>query len=76
MTLGHKLKALNAYEKLKGVDETNYSESWAQGLDDMNSSRLWMTWATSSHELEALDVMNNLELWIIWTTQDPVSTGL
>ena len=41
----------------------NYSESWAQGLDAMNSLGLWMTWATPGRDLKALDVMNNLELY-------------
>ena len=36
-----------------------------RALDVMNSSRLWMIYATLGHEIKVVDALNGSTLWVI-----------
>ena len=43
-----------------------WKDEWFQVMSPMNNLRLWMTWTTLGHELNALNVLNNSRLWLTW----------
>ena len=56
------------YEQLKVVIYLKEYGLWAQALNALNSSRLYLIWTILGRELKNLDGLNNFGLWMTWMT--------
>ena len=66
---GLRAQGSRCYQRLKAIDDLSYYGAWAQALDAMKNSLMWLKWKTQGRDQRALDSMNNLGLWITWATQ-------